>query len=83
MGAGFGATTLGLSTSASLLTRANQQGGVAGSLASAGSLGAIVSALAVMPFYERLPDAPYAVVGILAGMVLAGAIVTPRRTGVV
>jgi MFS family permease len=74
VGAGFGAMALGLSTSASLMTRPNQQGGVAGSLASAGSLGAIVSALAVMPFYERLPDFPYIVVSGLAVIVLAGSI---------
>jgi MFS family permease len=58
-GAGIGASALGISTCASLMTRADQQGGVAGSLASASSLGAIVSALAVMPFYEYLPDLPY------------------------
>jgi MFS family permease len=72
MGAGFGAVTLGLSTSASLMTRANQQGGVAGSMASAGSLGAIVSALAVMPFYEALPDVPYLAVSALGAAVMVG-----------
>ncbi len=79
MGAGFGATTLGLSTTASLMTRANQQGGVAGSLASAGSLGAIVSALAVMPFYERVPDCPYVVVAVLAFCVVVGSFVVAAR----
>ncbi len=71
-GAGIGAGSLGISTAASLMTRPNQQGGVAGSLASASSLGAIVSALAVMPFYERLPDFPYLATGVLALCVVAG-----------
>jgi Na+/melibiose symporter-like transporter len=79
MGAGFGAATLGNSTAASLMTRAGQQGAVAGSLASASSLGAIVSALAVMPFYERFPDAPYAVVAGITIAVLAGAAVAPQK----
>jgi MFS family permease len=72
VGAGVGAGSLGISTAASLMTRPNQQGGVAGSLASASSLGAIVSALAVMPFYERLPDLPYLATGVLALCVVAG-----------
>jgi hypothetical protein len=69
---------LGNSTAASLMTRAGQQGAVAGTLASAGSLGAIVSALAVMPFYERFPDAPYVVAAGLAALVLVGSIWAPR-----
>jgi MFS family permease len=78
MGAGFGSMTLGISTSASLLTRPGQQGAVAGSLASAGSLGAIVSALAIMPFYERLPWLPYGAVGVLGIFVAAGGFLAPR-----
>jgi Na+/melibiose symporter-like transporter len=78
MGAGFGAATLGNSTAASLMTRAGQQGAVAGTLASAGSLGAIVSALAVMPFYERFPDAPFVAVAGIGVAVLAGAALAPR-----
>jgi hypothetical protein len=81
VGAGFGVATLGNSTSASLLTRAGQQGAVAGSLTSAGSLGAIVSALAVMPFYERFPDAPYMAVAALGFAVAAGAVAAPRKQG--
>jgi MFS family permease len=81
VGAGLGIATLGTSTAASLLTRAGQQGAVAGSLTSAGSLGAIVSALAVMPFYERIPDAPLIVVSVLAAIVAAGAVVAPRKEG--
>jgi MFS family permease len=72
-GAGMGAVTLGVSTAASLRTRPNQQGGVAGTLASAGSLGAIVSALGVMPFYERFVALPYGMVALLAFGVAAGA----------
>jgi MFS family permease len=71
-GAGIGAAALGISTAASLMTRANQQGGVAGSLASASSLGAIASALAVMPFYEMVPDLPYIAAATLAAGILAG-----------
>ena len=78
MGAGFGSMTLGISTSASLLTRPGQQGAVAGSLASAGSLGAIVSALAIMPFYERLPFLPYGTVGVLGIFVAVGGFLAPR-----
>ena len=72
VGAGIGACSLGISTAASLMTRPNQQGGVAGSLASASSLGAIVSALAVMPFYERLPDFPYLAAAMLGAGVVVG-----------
>jgi len=77
-GAGIGAAALGISTSASLMTRPDQQGGVAGSLASASSLGAIVSALAVMPFYESLPDLPYLAAGALAVGVSFGGILVRR-----
>jgi MFS family permease len=73
-GAAMGAATLGISTAASLRTRPNQQGGVAGTLASAGSFGAIVSALGVMPFYERFVFLPYAVVAGLAALVCGGAV---------
>jgi len=72
VGAGIGACSLGISTSASLMTRPNQQGGVAGSLASASSIGAIVSALAIMPFYERQPDFPYVAASVLAIGVILG-----------
>ena len=71
-GAGLGAATLGISTAASLRTRPNQQGGVAGTLASASSFGAIVSALGVMPFYERYVSLPYIAVSVLACLVVAG-----------
>jgi MFS family permease len=71
-GAGLGATTLGLSTAASLRSRADQQGGVAGALASASSFGAIVSALGIMPFYDHVVWLPYAGVAMLAAFVLAG-----------
>ncbi len=71
-GAGLGATTLGLSTAASMRSRADQQGGVAGALASASSFGAIVSALCVMPFYDHVVWLPYAGVALLAAFVLAG-----------
>ncbi len=63
-----------MSTAASLRTRPNQQGGVAGTLASASSLGAIVSALGVMPFYERVVLLPYATVVLLAALIGAGVI---------
>jgi MFS family permease len=79
IGAGFGAVTLGLSTAASLMTRASQQGAVAGTLASAGSLGAIVSALAVMPFYETYTALPYLVVAGLCGCVGMGSLFAPRK----
>ncbi|MEJ0046785.1 MAG: MFS transporter [Rhodospirillales bacterium] len=81
VGAGFGVATLGTSTAASLMTRAGQQGAVAGSLTSAGSLGAIVSALAVMPFYERFPDAPYGVVAVLGVLVAVGTLAAPKKEG--
>jgi MFS family permease len=80
-GAGLGATTLGLSTAASLKSRADQQGRVAGALASASSFGAILSALGVMPFYDRLVWLPYAGVAVLAASVVAGAAVTTGREG--
>lgn len=79
IGAGFGAVTLGLSTAASLMTRTSQQGAVAGTLASAGSLGAIVSALAVMPFYEVYTSMPYLVVAGLCGCVGVGSLFAPRN----
>lgn len=77
-GAGLGAASLGISTSASLMMRPGQQGAVAGSLASASSLGALVSALAVMPFYERMPDFPYLAAGALAAAVLLASPLAPR-----
>jgi MFS family permease len=80
-GAGIGASALGLSTSASLMTRPDQQGGVAGSLASASSLGAIVSALAVMPFYEMLPDLPYLAAASLALGVVGGGVLVRKAAG--
>jgi hypothetical protein len=79
VGAGFGAVTLGLSTAASLLTRSSQQGAVAGTLASAGSLGAIVSALAVMPFYENYTSLPYLTAAGLCACVGAGSLLAPRQ----
>ncbi len=79
IGAGFGAVTLGLSTAASLMTRTSQQGAVAGTLASAGSLGAIVSALAVMPFYESYTSMPSLVVAGLCGCVGVGSLFAPRK----
>jgi MFS family permease len=78
-GAGIGATTLGLSTAASLRTRANQQGGVAGALASASSFGAIVSALGIMPFYDRLLWLPYAGVALLAATILVSTVFAGDR----
>ena len=77
-GAGLGAATLGISTAASLRTRPNQQGGVAGTLASASSFGAIVSALGVMPFYERFVSLPYLAVSVLACLVAAGVAIGAR-----
>jgi MFS family permease len=71
MGAGLGVTSLGIATAASLRTRATQQGAVAGNLSSAGSLGAIVSALAVMPFYQQHTSVPYLAAAVLAGAVAA------------
>jgi MFS family permease len=79
IGAGFGSMTLGLSTAASLMTRASQQGAVAGTLASAGSLGAIVSALAVMPFYENDTAIPYITVAALCAGIGAASLFAPRR----
>jgi MFS family permease len=84
IGAGFGATTLGISTAASLMTRAGQQGAVAGTLASAGSLGAIISALAVMPFYDRFASVPFLTVAALAACVAVGSLFAPtpgRKAG--
>jgi len=81
LGAGFGLATLGNATAASLMTRSGQQGAVAGTLASAGSLGAIVSALLVMPFYEHHPAAPYGAVAALGALVLLGAALAPRPAG--
>lgn len=81
MGAGFGVATLGSSATASLLTRANQQGAVAGTLTSAGSLGAVFSALLIMPFYERFNALPYVSVAVLTLCVLAGSFVAPRPGG--
>jgi MFS family permease len=78
IGAGIGAMTLGLSTAASLMTRASQQGAVAGTLASAGSLGAIVSALAVMPYYENYAGLPYLAVAVLSACVGVGSLFAPR-----
>jgi MFS family permease len=80
-GAGMGAVTLGVSTAASLKTRPNQQGGVAGTLASASSFGAIVSALGVMPFYERFTALPYAAVALLAAGVALGAVTGRKKQG--
>ncbi len=79
IGAGFGATTLGISTAASLQTRAGQQGAVAGTLASAGSLGAIVSALAIMPFYDRYAALPYLSVAALCLVIGLGSPFAPRK----
>jgi MFS family permease len=80
-GAGMGTVTLGISTAASLKTRPNQQGGVAGTLASASSFGAIVSALGVMPFYERFTALPYGAVAVLAAGVAVGAVAGRKRQG--
>jgi MFS family permease len=77
MGAGLGVASLGISTAASLRTRATQQGAVAGNLSSAGSLGAIISALAVMPFYQQHTAVPYLAAAALAAVVAAAG----RRPG--
>jgi hypothetical protein len=61
------------------MTRASQQGAVAGTLASAGSLGAIVSALAVMPFYENDTAIPYITVAALCAGIGAASLFAPRR----
>ena len=78
-GMGLGVAGLGISTAASLMMRPSQQGAVAGSLASASSLGAIVSALAVMPFYAAHPDVPYGVVAALTLAVAVASRMAPRR----
>lgn len=83
IGMGLGLGGLGISTAASLLMRPSQQGAVAGALASASSLGAIVSALGVMPFYHRWPDLPYVMVAVLGGMVAVGSRFAPRRRGTI
>jgi MFS family permease len=77
MGAGLGVATLGISTAASLRTRATQQGAVAGNLSSAGSLGAIVSALGVMPFYQQHTAVPYLTAAVLG----VGVAAVGRRPG--
>ena len=78
IGAGFGLTTLGISTAASLLTRAAQQGSTAGALTAAGSIGAIVSALAIMPFYHNCTSLPLLAVAALAASVGAGSRFAPQ-----
>jgi len=80
-GMGLGIGSLGISTAASLLMRPAQQGAVAGALASASSLGAIVSALGVMPFYHVMPNLPYLAVAVLGAGVAVASRLAPRRSG--
>jgi len=62
---------LGLAVGASRSASAGAQGAVAGAMAAAGSLGALASALMVMPLYRVSPSLPLAAVAALALAVLA------------
>jgi MFS family permease len=80
-GMGLGVGSLGISTAASLMMRPSQQGAVAGTLASASSLGAILSA-GVMLSYRHWADGPYAMVALLClGVAIASRLAPRPRHG--
>lgn len=78
LGFAFGMMRPGVMTGASLAVSLDEQGGVAGLMSSTGGTGVILAPFVGMPLYQFLPQGPYMLSLLLAGGVLASAIMHPR-----